>query len=64
MSAVLDTRTNLDSEVRMVHILEKKLENKDYPMSSTSAAKRGFSDSSMANDPSTSTNSKRTADDR
>lgn len=66
LSAIKDTETNLTSEVRMHNILKKKLANGDYSMSGTSATttKRGFSESSMANDSSTSTNTKRTFGDQ
>jgi len=65
MSAIKDSDTNLASEHRMLNILQKKLANGDYSMSSTSAtAKRGFNDSSMSNDNSTPTDTKRTPGDK
>lgn len=63
LHAFTDTRTNLTSELRMENILKTKLAKGDYSMSGTSGTnKRIFSDSSMANDNS-STNNKRTCDD-
>ena len=66
MSAVKDCETNLFSETRMYNILQTKLANGDYSMSGTSATtKRRFTDSSMANDTSsTPTNTKRTSDNQ
>jgi len=66
VAALKDCETNLSSEIRMHNILQKKLENGDYSMSGTSATtKRGFSDSSMAkDDSSTPTNTKRTSDNQ
>jgi hypothetical protein len=60
-SAVRDCQTNLNSEIRMYNILQKRLDEGNYSTSSTSATtKRGFSESSMANDGlSTPTNTKR-----
>ena len=56
-----ETETNLNSEIRMYNILQKRLNDGDYSTSSTSAiTKRRFGDSSMANDGfSTPTNTKR-----
>lgn len=62
VSVLKDCNTNLSSEMRMHKILETKLVNGDYSMSSTSATtKRNFTNSSMSNDD-TSTPTKRTSD--
>jgi hypothetical protein len=60
--AITDSQTNLNSEIRMHNILQKNLEEGNYSTSSKSATtKRGFSESSMANDGlSAPTNTKRT----
>lgn len=65
-SAVDDSNTNLSSEARMHGILQTKLANGDYSMSGTSVTtKRGFSDSTMANDDSsTPTTTKRPSDNQ
>ncbi len=61
VTKITDSMTNLSNEERMNSILETKLEKGDYSMSSTSTTtNRGFSNSSMANDySSTPSNTKR-----
>jgi hypothetical protein len=63
LSALEDTKTNLSSEIRMRTILQRNLENGNYTMSAPSTTtKRGFSDSSMANDASSKPSNKRPSD--
>ncbi|XPS81979.1 hypothetical protein M3J09_013903 (mitochondrion) [Ascochyta lentis] len=66
VSALEDSENNLQSEIRMYNILQRKLANGDYNMSGTSAiTKRSFGDSSMTNnDSSTPTNTKRTSNNQ